>query len=76
MASHLIRSAAAAAAMLRLSVFVLFVDLVKAFDKVIRQLVYGWGEVKPDDLVAYLQKVGVERSAAEWTATYIEERGH
>ena len=43
MASHVIRSAAAAASMLNLSIFVLFVDLIKAFDKVIREIVHGWG---------------------------------
>eukprot|EP00973_Karenia_brevis_P064818 9003079-Karenia_brevis.AAC.1 len=53
-ASHTIRSAQAAAKLLRKSIFVLFVDLVKAFDKAIRELVYGWGQSKPDDPVGYL----------------------
>ena len=75
MASHLIRSAVAAAAMLKLSIFVLFVDLVKAFDKVIRQLVYGWGDRKPDDPAAYLQSLGVSKEAAEWITEYLEDRG-
>ena len=38
-ATHVIKSAIAAAAMMQMSIFVLFVDLVKAFDKIIRQLV-------------------------------------
>ena len=54
MASHIVRSAIDAAKLLHLSLFVLFVDLVKAFDKIIRQLVYGWGPVRPPDAVAQL----------------------
>ena len=75
-ASHLVRSAAAAAAMLKWSIFVLFVDLVKAFDKAIRQLVLGWGASKPADTVAYLRGLGVTKDAAEWISAYIRDRGH
>ena len=40
-ASHIVRSAADAAAMWNFSIVVLFLDLVKAFDRVIRELVFG-----------------------------------
>ena len=40
-ASHVIRSALSYASLAHMSVMVLFLDLVKAFDKAIRQLVYG-----------------------------------
>ena len=46
-ASHIVTSAISVAHLLKLSLFVLFVDLTKAFDRVIRQLVHGWGEIQP-----------------------------
>ena len=52
--------------MLGISIFVLFVDLVKAFDKIIRQVVYGWGDCRPGDPAAYLISLGVAPSAAKW----------
>ena len=76
MATHLIRSAIDTAKLLELSIFVLFVDLVKAFDKVIRQLVFGWGSSKPEDPVSFLCTLGVERVSAQWICDYIDERGH
>eukprot|EP00973_Karenia_brevis_P002825 383944-Karenia_brevis.AAC.1 len=75
-ATHLVRSAIAAGKLLSLSVFVLFVDLTKAFDKVIRQIVFGWGTAEPDDRVQYLMSLGVTRTSAEWVEAYIRERGH
>ena len=65
MASHLIRSAIDVAKLHNLSVFVLFVDLVKAFDKVVRQLIYGWGPERPADAVAHLCALGVSLDAAQ-----------
>ena len=70
------KSAIAASVMLEVSIFVLFVDLVKAFDKVIRQIVYGWGDGKPDDPKAFLESMGVAGSAASWICDYIDEKGH
>ena len=59
-----------------ISTFVLFVDLVKAFDRIIRQLVFGWGPVRPVDAVAQLCQLGVAEDAAKWMVQYIDERGH
>lgn len=74
-ATHVVKSAIAASVMLEVSIFVLFVDLVKAFDKVIRQIVYGWGDGKPDDPKAFLESMGVTGSAASWICDYIDEKG-
>ena len=76
LASHLVLSAAAAAAMLNLSKYILFVDLVKAFDKVVRQIVYGWGPSPLEDKAAYLLGSGVFPSSARWIVQCLEERGH
>ena len=46
-ASHIIATAIDIAALLTLNIFVLFVDLTKAFDRVIRQLPLGWGGLPP-----------------------------
>ena len=48
-ASHIISSAIAAASLSQWSIFILFVDLVKAFDRVIRQIAYGWGPNPSDE---------------------------
>eukprot|EP00973_Karenia_brevis_P095746 12428939-Karenia_brevis.AAC.1 len=59
----------------KLSYFILFLDLIKAFDRVIRELVLGWPEDVPEDHVAYLQSLGVSQSAAEYLADFIDKRG-
>ena len=53
-ASHIIATAIDLAALLRLSIFVLFVDLTKAFDRVIRQHPLGWGDLPPSERLSYL----------------------
>jgi hypothetical protein len=75
-ASHVVRSAISHASRVGASILVLFLDLVKAFDKAIRQLVYGWGPVVPPDPVAELVALGVTPKAAAWMARYIEQKGH
>ena len=75
-ASHLIRTAIDVAKLQRLSVFVLFIDLVKAFDRVIRQLVLGWGDRPPGDPAAALEALGASPRAAAWIAQYIQDHGH
>ena len=52
---------------------VFFIDLVKAFDKIIRQLVMG--AEPPSDPVAELKKLGVAERSAQWLAKYIEDNG-
>ena len=48
--------------------FVLFLDLGKAFDKVIRELVFGFPLYisSQDDKIKYLQSVGVHMDDAIW----------
>ena len=61
------------------SVMVLFVDLVKAFDKAIRQLVYGWGpehaHLSNEEKTAILVDIGVDHDDPRWMVQYIEEDG-
>ena len=75
-ATLLIRAAMELAALRNFSIVVLFIDLVKAFDKVIREIVFGWGPQPPSDPVAALVGLGVSPNAAAWIARYIAERGH
>eukprot|EP00973_Karenia_brevis_P020041 2750663-Karenia_brevis.AAC.1 len=58
MASHVIHSIIDYAALHGRSVLVLFADLCTAFDKVIRQLLYGWGTHPPRDKLAALIDLG------------------
>ena len=74
-ATHLVVSATAVAQLLNLSVFVLFVDLTKAFDRIVRQLVMGWGDIPPTERRSYLESLGVSHSAAEWIVEYIDDNG-
>ena len=64
MASHIVRTTIDVAILLRQSFFVLVVDIVKVFDKIIRQPVYGWGPNRPVDAIAQLCQLGVAEDAA------------
>ena len=55
--------------------FLLFVDLVKAFDRVIRQLVVGLWRVANNAKIPLLISLGVDLESAEWIARCIDERG-
>ncbi|CAK0905350.1 unnamed protein product, partial [Prorocentrum cordatum] len=59
----------------RKSIFVLFLDLVNAFDKAIRQLVCGFGPNPPADTTAALRDLGVSERAAAWISSYLREHG-
>ena len=74
-AAHVVRTIIDWAKLRKLCLVVLFIDLVKAFDKVVRQLVMGWGPEPPPDPVAELRKLGVSARAAVWLAEYIEQHG-
>ena len=75
-ASHIVRSAADAAAMWNFSIVVLFLDLVKAFDRVIRELVFGWGPHPPVDKTGFLKARGVSDRASAWIIDYLNEHGN
>ena len=74
-ASHIIHLSIEAAALFNWSICVLFIDLVKAFDRVVRQLVLGWGRIPPADRLPHLLSVGVSEQSAHWLCNYIDARG-
>ena len=75
LAHHLVLTALDYAAAMSYSIFVLFVDLVKAFDKVLRELVMGFSHHPAGDRVEYLCSVRLSHSDAEWMCCYIDEHG-
>ena len=52
-------------------VFVLFLDLVKAFDRIIREMVLGWPTGFVGDGFKYLLELGVNEEAAKWIAEFV-----
>ncbi|CAK0911187.1 unnamed protein product, partial [Prorocentrum cordatum] len=50
----------------------LFLDLAKAFDSIIREYLYGVGRGKLSDLSAYLQRAGTPAPVAQEAQTYLE----
>ena len=66
-ANHLVRTLLDIASALQWSIFVLFLDLVKAFDRVVRELLLGWpssaGLTKSTRL-AYLRSFGLDQEVA------------
>ena len=75
-ASLMIRAAIEVSILKGCSIAVLFVDLVKAFDKVIREIVFGWGPSPPADKKTALRALGVSEAAANWILQYLDEKGH
>ncbi|CAK0814249.1 unnamed protein product, partial [Prorocentrum cordatum] len=75
-ATHIVLAAVELARQWQASLFLLFVDLVKAFDKLIRQLVLGWGGLPPSARPGHPEAPGVAPHAVRWFTKYIEERGH
>ena len=63
-ASHLIRSVIDYAAMKSLSVFILFVDLEKAYDRVIREILFGFGSMSAQEQLRHLESLGIDGSVA------------
>ena len=57
------------------SIFILFLDLVKAFDRVIREIVLGWPPSLSTTPRKYLESLGLDPEVADWIATYIEKHG-
>ena len=74
-ATHIITSMAAVAKLMEWSIFLLFIDLTKAFDRIIRELVVGWPLLLEADKVQYLVSVGVSPESAAWMAEYIDSQG-
>ena len=77
-AHHFLLSCIDYAASMKLCIFVLFVDLTKAYDKVLRELVFGWpSNVNADraSRIAYLIDCGATEDVAAWIYEYLEEHG-
>ena len=75
---HVVLEAIAYAASVGLSIFVLFLDLVKAFDLVLRELVFGFPPHVDEDnasKLAYLAGIGIEREDAQWIIDTIATEG-
>ena len=64
LATHLLRTMLDIAAASCLSIVILFVDLVKAFDRVLREIVLGWPQSGASDGVQYLIDMGFNSDQA------------
>ena len=56
--------------MVSLSVFVLFVDLVKAYDRIVREFVFGLPDGVTNPL-EYLRSLGLTDEQAHWYAKFV-----
>eukprot|EP00973_Karenia_brevis_P047668 6616394-Karenia_brevis.AAC.1 len=57
------------------SFFILFVDLTKAFDLAIREILFGWKHNFDDDPMEFLCNFGLSRKDAETLANDIDNNG-
>ncbi|CAK0879178.1 unnamed protein product, partial [Prorocentrum cordatum] len=73
-ASHLVVEILAYAARTSMCVFIMFLDLVKAFDRVIREITLGW-PAGVSDGEAYLMGLGLGRDQAQWIAAFVSVHG-
>ena len=74
-ATHLLRTMLDYAAANALSIAILFVDLVKAFDHVLREVVIGWPQLGTTQGVEYLKQLGFNEKHAEELAAEIAMEG-
>ena len=74
-ANHLVRTAYDFAAGNGLSIALVFLDLIKAFDYVLREIVIGWPQYHSEDKVEYLTSLGLSDQHASELAKEIDECG-
>eukprot|EP00973_Karenia_brevis_P086679 12019149-Karenia_brevis.AAC.1 len=74
-ATHVVLTATAVAKTWKRSIFVLFVDLVKAFDRVVREIALGWPNSLATCPLQYLQSLGLSSRQARWVFTYLATHG-
>ena len=55
--------------------FILFLDLSKAFDKAVREIVLGMPPSGAGDVKQYLVSIGMPPIAAGWIADYLKKNG-
>eukprot|EP00973_Karenia_brevis_P041248 5707776-Karenia_brevis.AAC.1 len=75
LATHVIRSAIDYATLCNLSIAILFIDLSKAFDYIIREIALGWPCIAHLDRVDLLVRVGLTPKRAEEVAHEIDTSG-
>jgi hypothetical protein len=73
MASHQIRTAVDVAVALGWSLLVLFLDLTKAFDFALREVVIGWPQYHQADKVEYMQSLGLSAEQAADVAEQVDQ---
>ena len=74
-AHHTITTCIDYAKIMGMSIFVLFLDLEKAFDKVVREIVLGWPQNISVAPIEYLLGLGLPSDAAQWLCEYIRQFG-
>ena len=58
------------------SCFILFVDLVKAFDRLVRETVVGWPDhLPPDNWREHLREAGVDEERVDGIIDFIDQEG-
>ena len=53
----------------------LYLDLVNAYDRIVRELVFGWPFGAWNDDITFLTSIGVDSLVAKWIADYIDTHG-
>jgi hypothetical protein len=75
LATHVILTAFEVASRWAWCIFVLYVDLAKAFDRVVREIVMGIPRSCNLPLSEYLASIGIDRDASRWIADYLKDQG-
>ena len=65
MATHLLRTLQDKAHLTNSSIGFLFIDLSKAFDMILREIVLGWPQIPPEDHNKYIEALGFTKEHAE-----------
>ena len=74
-ATHLVRTFIDHCSIHSISCFVLFIDLSKAFDFAVREILLSWRQGFDEDPVRHLESLGLNRDQAVAMAAEIEETG-
>eukprot|EP00973_Karenia_brevis_P052823 7343752-Karenia_brevis.AAC.1 len=74
-ANHIVRSFIDTCKVKGLSAFILFLDLRKAFDYCIREVLLGWSHAQYGDKTAYLMRLGLSAENAEALRNDLDRNG-
>ena len=75
LAHHVLQSFQEAAQLAGLSSAILFVDLTKAFDLIVREIILGWPSDGMTDKISFLESVGLHKEAAEHFCAILDRDG-